>query len=222
MEAVNYKVLNMEGKEVGSMELDPEIFQTKVDQKLVQQTVVWQLNCRRAGTHSAKTRAEVSGGGRKPWPQKGRGTARSGSNTSPVWVGGGVAHGPKPRDYSTRVSKRTRRQALLSVLTEKVNQKQLVILDDLQIESGKTKQMQQVLKNIGIAAGERKGIAIIMPDKQEAVWRSSRNIPRTVTLPVAGVNVYDLMKAKYLISTKQGITALQIRLKGVGEEGAEA
>ena len=121
MEALKYDIHNMEGKVVDSADLDVDVFGAKVNLDLVHQTIVWQLAKRRAGTHCSKSRAEVSGGGRKPWKQKGRGTARSGSNTSPVWVGGGVAHGPKPRDYETRLSKRTRRQALASVLTDKVN-----------------------------------------------------------------------------------------------------
>lgn len=215
MEVVNYKVLNMAGEQVGQVDLDPAVFGAKVNKALVHQAVVWQRNLHRAGTHSTLTRAEMSGGGRKPWKQKGRGTARSGSNTSPVWVGGGVAHGPKPRSYATKLSKQMRTKALVSVLSDKVKQQSLVVLDALEIESGKTKDFVKVLSNLGLAENASKqGIAVVMPDKEISVWRSSRNLPKVVALPVEGVNVYDLVKANFLVSTTAGIQALQERILG--------
>ncbi len=215
MEVVSYKVLNMAGEQVGQIDLDPVIFGAEVNQALVHQAVVWQRNVRRAGTHSTLTRAEMSGGGRKPWKQKGRGTARSGSNTSPVWVGGGVAHGPKPRSYATKFSKQMRTKALVSVLSDKVKQGSLVVLDSLEVESGKTKDFVKVLSNLGLGADAAKqGVAIVMPEKNSSVWRSSGNLKKVVALPVQGVNVYDLVKAGFLVSTTAGIEALQDRILG--------
>ena len=215
MEALKYDIHNMEGKVVDSADLDIDVFGAKVNLDLVHQTIVWQLAKRRAGTHCVKTRAEVSGGGRKPWKQKGRGTARSGSNTSPVWVGGGVAHGPKPRDYETRLSKRTRRQALASVLTDKVNNKTLFILDSLNLDSHKTKDFTRVLNNLKIAKEdqEKRGIVVVENGDNENLWKASSNLPKLITLPVEGVNVYDLVKHKVLICTKDAIKSIEERVK---------
>lgn len=216
MEALQYDIHNIAGEIVGNMNLDPDVFGAVVSTDLVHQTVVWQLAKRRAGTHSSKTRAEVSGGGRKPWKQKGRGTARSGSNTSPVWVGGGAAFGPKPRDYETRLSKRTRRQALASVLTDKVNKKDLFILDSLDLDSHKTKGLVNVIENLKIAKEdlEKRGIAVIDKDGNENLQRASSNLPKLLSLSVAGANVYDLVKHKILICTKEAIAMLEERVKG--------
>ncbi len=215
MEALQYDIHNIAGEIVGSIDLDPEVFGAKVCDDLVHQTVVWQLAKRRAGTHSVKTRAEVSGGGRKPWKQKGRGTARSGSNTSPVWVGGGVCHGPKPKDYETRLSKRSRKQALASVLTTKFNDKSLFILDSLELDSHKTKGILAVLENLKVEKVDlkKKGVAIIDKGENENLLRASSNIQKMLTLPVEGVNVYDLLKHKVLICTKESVALLEDRIK---------
>lgn len=214
MDLLSYKVLDMAGQEVGEIALDPAVFGASVNEPLVHQAVVWQRNASRAGTHSTLTRAEMSGGGRKPWKQKGRGTARAGSNTSPVWVGGGVSHGPKPRSYATKMSKRMRRQALIAVLSEKVKEQKLVVFDNLTIKSGKTRDFVQVLSNVGLAtAVAKQGVALVMPDKDSGVWRSSANLPKVVALEAGGANVYDLVKADYLVSTRAGIEALQQRLQ---------
>ena len=215
MEALQYDIHNMAGEVVGNINLDPDVFGAAISTDLVHQSVVWQLAKRRAGTHCSKNRAEVSGGGRKPWKQKGRGTARSGSNTSPVWVGGGAAFGPKPRDYETRLSKRTRRQALASVLTDKVNKKDLFILDSLELDSHKTKGLVGVIENLKIAKEDlcKRGIAVIDKDGNENLVRASSNLPKLLTLSVAGANVYDLVKHKILICTKDAIEMLEERVK---------
>ncbi len=215
MEALQYDIHNIAGEIVGSIDLDSEVFGAKICNDLVHQTVVWQLAKRRAGTHCTKTRAEVSGGGRKPWKQKGRGTARSGSNTSPVWVGGGVCHGPKPRDYETRLSKRSRRQALASVLTSKANDKNLFVLDSLELDSYKTKGLVEVFNNLKIAKEdlEKRGVAIIDKVENENLLKASSNLQKILTLPVDGVNVYDLLKHKVLICTKEAVALLEERVK---------
>ncbi|MGI6680354.1 MAG: 50S ribosomal protein L4 [Bdellovibrionota bacterium] len=215
MEALQYDIHNMAGEVVGNISLDPEVFGAAVSPELVHQTVVWQLAKRRAGTHSTKTKAQVSGGGKKPWRQKGRGTARSGSNRSPVWVGGGVAFGPKPRDYETRLSKRTRRQALSSVLTDKVNKKNLYILDSLDLDSHKTKGLVNVIENLKIVKEDlnKRGIAFIDKAGNENLLRASSNLQKVLTLSVEGANVYDLVKHKILVCTKEAVSMLEERIK---------
>lgn len=211
MSGVNYKVLSSDGKEIGSIDLDPKVFDAEVLEYMVHDAVVWQRNKKRAGTHSALTKAEVSGGGKKPWKQKGTGNARAGSNTSPLWVGGGVTHGPKPRDYTTRLSKRARRQALCSVLTFKARNEGLKIIDSLTVKSGKTRDMAKVFKNLGVA-GE--SITLIQSDNENGtnIEKVSRNIVGVKPIKVSGINVYDLLKHKYLIATKDDILALQGRI----------
>lgn len=210
-ESLQYKVLNMEGKEVGSVDLDPAVFGGKIDKHIVHAAVRWQRAKARAGTHSTLTRAEVSGGGKKPWKQKGTGRARAGSNTSPVWVGGGVTFGPKPRSYEFRFPKQNRKQALISVLSEKVKSGNLVILDKLSSTDGKTKGMAGVLSKLGLKDTK---VTLVMPTKDASVWRASSNIKKVHTLPVSGVNVYDLVNGKVLLCTKDGIAALQKRIVG--------
>ncbi len=211
---MNYKVLNMQGKEVGTVDLDPAVFGGEVNETLVHDTVVWQLAKRRSGSHSALTKAEVSGGGKKPWKQKGTGRARAGSNTSPIWVGGGVSHGPKPRSYESRLPKRTRRAALISVLSDKVKNNDLMIVEDLSVQ-GKTKEMAQVIKSLGLQ--DAKGVALVLPDaaseKFGSVARASKNLKGVLSLGVEGLNVYDLLKHKVLLTTKAGVEAIQARVK---------
>ena len=215
MEALKYKVLNMKGAEVGTVDLDRSVFGAEIIADLVHQTVRWQRAKARSGTHATLTKGMMKGGNRKPHKQKGAGRARAGSNTSPLWVGGGVSHGPQPRDYEFRLSKRSRRQALASVLTDKVNKKTLLILDSLTLVDGKTKEMNQILKTLGI---DEKKVAIILPSIEEKVWRGASNLKQVLTLPVPGANVYDLMKHPYLVSTKEGIVALSKRLNADAQE----
>lgn len=210
MEALRWKVLDMQGKEVGSIDLDPEVFSAPLKKSLVHETVRWQLNKRRSGTHQALTRSMMKGGGKKPWKQKGTGRARAGSGISPLWVGGASIHGPLPRSYEHRLAKRTRRQALAAVLSSKAKEKQLFVLDKLSISSGKTKDFAKVLKNIGVA-GQK--LAIVIDKADENLSRSSRNLEHVLLADVGGINVYDLMRHKVLVSTKDGIMGLQARVK---------
>lgn len=228
MSALKQTVIDIHGKDVGSINLDPAIFGAEIDPSLVHTTVVWQRNKKRAGTHSSLTKAEVSGGGKKPWKQKGTGQARAGSNTSPLWVGGGVSHGPKPRDYTTRVSKRTRRQALCSVLSDKVKNGNLKVLESLELGSGKTKDAVKVLKGLKVE-GVKIAILVAKASEEKAskskkatkekvsacvsICRAVRNIPGVTLLSVDAVNVYDLLAHKVLLGTKDSITELQERLK---------
>ena len=214
METLKYKMHDMSGKEVGSIELDPEVFGAKVHEAIVHETVRWQLARRRAGTHRALTRSMMKGGGKKPWKQKGTGRARAGSNISPLWVGGASVHGPLPRCYDYRLSKRSRRQALVSVLTSKVQDAKLVVLDKLQVPSGKTRDMASVLAKIGISEQD---VVIVTASSEEMVSRSSRNLSKVLALSVSGVNVYDLLRHKYVVSTQDGIKALQARVKQEAE-----
>ena len=210
---IQYRVLNSEGLEVDSIQLKPEVFGLDADPALVHRVVTWQLAKRRAGSHSTLTRAEVSGGGKKPWKQKGRGTARSGSNTSPVWVGGGRAHGPKPRSYEGRLNKEIKRKALASVLSDKVRTGQLLVISSIDMSAGKTKEFVQLLKNVrkedALVDG---GALVLMRDKQELVWRSVSNLGKVDALPLDGINVYDLLKRTMLVTTPETIAALEVRL----------
>lgn len=217
MQAVKYKVRNMKGKEVGELQLDGEIFDCEVNEALVHETVVWQLAKRRAGTHSTLTKGDIGEKG-KPWKQKGTGRARAGSNVSPLWVGGGVAHGPKPRDYTTRLSKRTRRQALCSVLTEKVRSNLLVVVDSLEVASGKTKDMSKALVALGVEQSVR-AIIMVPKEKDDKTTLSARNLAGILPIGVDGLNVYDLLKHRYLIATPDMIESLQKRIK---KESSEA
>jgi large subunit ribosomal protein L4 len=205
----------MQGKEVGTIDLDPAVFAAPLKKDLVHETVRWQLNKRRAGSASAKTRTMKEGGKKKPWKQKGTGRARAGSSISPLWVGGASVHGPLPRSYETRLAKRTRRQALAAVLSYKAKQNQLVVIDTLSIKSGKTKDMAKVLKAIGVAD---KKLAIVLEATDAMIARSGRNLDNVLLADVGGINVYDLMRHSYLVSTKDGIMALQARVKATKSE----
>lgn len=209
MNALKHKVVNIEGKEIGTIDLNPAVFATRVDESVIHEVVRWQLARRRQGTHSTLNRARMEGGGRKPFKQKGSGRARAGSRNSPIWVGGAVAHGPTPRDYDYRLPKRARRQALSAVLSNKLIQERIVILDEINIADGKTKSMLECLEKIGVKDGSA---TIVLNEKNESVERSSSNLKKVKTLPSYGANVYDLMNRTYLVSTKAGIEALQARL----------
>ncbi len=204
MESIEYKVVDMTGRQTGTVALDPNIFQAPILEHLVHEVVVWQRAKARSGTHSTFTRSTMPGGGRKPHKQKGTGRARQGSNISPLLVGGAVTFGPHPRDYTKRVSKRTRAQALTSVLSDKVKNETLVVVDDMPVSAPKTKTIITMLQSIGAV----KGRSLILT-QEEAVEKSSRNIPGVKTLSVGGLNVYDLLNHKYLVCTKAGIESLQ-------------
>jgi len=209
VETIKYRVVNGKGQEVGTIDLEPAVFGAPVLQHMVHTEVCRRLKQRRAGTHSCLNKGSMKGGGRKPWRQKGTGRARCGSNTSPLWVGGAVAHGPKPHDYRDRLAKRARCQALVAALSDKVQNKELIVLSELELQAGKTKELKEILRNVGAGAGGATLVLAPSAASSEKIKQAGRNINRTITLPPQGVNVYDLLKHKYLVSTCEGIASLQ-------------
>ena len=192
-------VYNMEGKEVETIDLSDAVFGVEVNEHLVHMAVVLQLANNRQGTQKAKTRSEVSGGGRKPWRQKGTGHARQGSTRSPQWTGGGVVFAPVPRDYSFKLNKKEKRIALKSALTSKVQANKLIVVDELKMDEIKTKKFQEVLSNLKIS---RKAL-VVLNDNDEKVVLSARNIPSVKTALTNTINVYDIMNAGTVILTKE-------------------
>ena len=200
----NVSVYNMEGKEVGTMELNDAVFGVEINDHLVHLAVVRQLANNRQGTQKAKTRSEVSGGGRKPWRQKGTGHARQGSTRAPQWTGGGVVFAPTPRDYSLKMNKKERRAALKSVLTSKVQENKLIVLEDLKLDEIKTKAMQNVLSNLNVSKA-----MVVLADNDQNVVLSARNIPDVITALPGTINVYDVLKYNTLILTKASAAAIE-------------
>ncbi|MGN0471491.1 MAG: 50S ribosomal protein L4 [Lachnospiraceae bacterium] len=198
-------VYNMEGKEVEKIDLSDAVFGVEVNEHLVHLAVVQQLANNRQGTQKAKTRSEVSGGGRKPWRQKGTGHARQGSTRSPQWTGGGMVFAPVPRDYSFKMNKKEKRAALKSALTNKVNDQKLVVLDELKFSEIKTKNFEKVLDNLKI---ENKVLVVINENDQNVVL-SARNIQNVQTALPGTINVYDIMKAGTLILTKDAVKTIE-------------
>ena len=200
----NVSVYNMEGKEVGTMELNDAVFGVEINDHLVHLAVVRQLANNRQGTQKAKTRSEVSGGGRKPWRQKGTGHARQGSTRAPQWTGGGVVFAPTPRDYSLKMNKKERRAALKSVLTSRVQENKLIVLDELKLDEVKTKAMQNVLNNLNVSKA-----LVVLADNDANVVLSTRNIPDVVTALPNTINVYDVLKYNTVILTKASAAAIE-------------
>ena len=200
----NVSVYNMEGKEVGTMELNDAVFGVEVNEHLVHMAVLQQLANNRQGTQKAKTRSEVSGGGRKPWRQKGTGHARQGSTRAPQWTGGGVVFAPVPRDYSFKMNKKEKRAALKSVLTAKVQENKVVVLDELKLDEVKTKAMVNVLNNVNA----EKAI-VVLKQNDEKVMLSARNIAGVQTSLVNTINVYDILKHNTLVMTKEAVQAIE-------------
>ena len=200
----NVSVLNMEGKEVGSMELNDAVFGVEVNEHLVHMAVVNQLANNRQGTQKAKTRSEVSGGGRKPWRQKGTGHARQGSTRAPQWTGGGVVFAPVPRDYSFKMNKKEKRAALKSVLTSKVQENKFIVLDELKLAEVKTKEMKKVLDNLKV-----NNALVIIGDDSENVALSARNIAGVQTASVNTINVFDMLKYNTIIATKSSVASIE-------------
>ena len=200
----NVSVFNMEGNEVGTMELNDAIFGAKVNEHLVHLAVVSQLANKRQGTQKAKNRSEVSGGGRKPWRQKGTGHARQGSTRAPQWTGGGMVFAPVPRDYTIRLNKKEKRAALKSVLTSKVQDNKLVVVDSLALAEAKTKEMQKVLTNLKAD----KALVVTADDDQKVVL-SARNIADLQTATVNTINVYDVMKHNTVVVTKDAVASIE-------------
>ena len=197
-------VYNMEGKEVGTIELNDAVFGVEVNEHLVHMAVVQQLANNRQGTQKAKTRSEVSGGGRKPWRQKGTGHARQGSTRSPQWTGGGVVFAPVPRDYSFKINKKEKRAALKSVLTSRVLDNKLIVVDELKFDEIKTKKFQAVMDNLKV-----KKALVVIADNDEKVTMSARNIPTVKTALVNSINVYDILKGDTLVLTKDAVAKIE-------------
>lgn len=197
-------VFNMEGKEVGTIELSDAVFGVKVNEHLVHMAVVQQLANNRQGTQKAKTRSEVSGGGRKPWRQKETGHARQGSTRSPQWTGGGMVFAPVPRDYSFKMNKKEKRAALKSALTDKVLSSNLIIVDELKFDEIKTKNFVKVMDNLKVQKG-----LVVIDDNDENVVMSARNVEGVETTLVNAINVYDIMKAKKLVLTKAAVAKIE-------------
>lgn len=200
----NVSVYNMEGKEIGSIELNDAIFGTEVNEHLLHKAVVSQLANKRQGTQSAKTRAEVSGGGRKPWRQKGTGHARQGSTRSPQWTGGGVVFAPKPRNYSTKMNRKEKAAAICSALTSRVEEKKIYVLDSLDFSEIKTKNMVKVLDNFKLEKA-----LIVMADMNDKVILSARNLPGVRTAQTNTINVYDILKYDTLVITKDAVAKIE-------------
>ena len=200
----NVSVYNMEGKEVGKIDLNDAVFGVEVNEHLVHMAVVQQLANNRQGTQKAKTRSEVSGGGRKPWRQKGTGHARQGSTRSPQWTGGGVVFAPVPRDYSFKLNKKEKRAALKSALTSRVQADKFIVLDELKLDEIKTKKFQAVLDNLKVS----KAVVILGEDDKNVIL-SARNIPDVITASVNTMNTYDIMKYNTVIATKDAVAKIE-------------
>ena len=198
-------VYDMTGKKVNTIELNEEVFGIKPNEAVVHSVLTNYLANQRQGTQSTKTRAEVSGGGRKPWRQKGTGRARQGSIRAPQWIKGGIALGPKPRSYKYTVNKKEKRLAIKSVLSSKVLEKELTVVNEIKLKEIKTKEMQKALKNLKV---EGKTL-ILLPEKNETVQKSARNIEGVKTTLVNTINVYDLLKYKNLVITLDTVKKLE-------------
>jgi len=194
----------MEGKEVGSMELNDAVFGVEINEHLVHQAVVLQLANNRQGTQKAKTRSEVSGGGRKPWRQKGTGHARQGSTRAPQWTGGGVVFAPVPRDYSFKLNKKEKRAALKAALTSRVNENKFVVVDELKLDEIKTKKFVEVLKNLNVEKA-----LVVLNDMDEKVIASAANIPTVKTTQTNELNVFDVLKYDTVVVTKAAVATIE-------------
>ena len=201
----NVSVLNMEGAAVGTIELNDAVFGTDVNEHLVHMAVVQYLANRRQGTQKAKTRSEVSGGGKKPYRQKGTGHARQGSTRSPQFTGGGIVFAPQPRDYSFKMNKKEKRIALKSALTDSVQNDRVIVLDELKLNEIKTKEMIRILGNIKAADKA----LIVTAEKDDIVVKSARNLAKVVTTEASILNVYDIMNAKTVVLTKDAVAKMR-------------
>ena len=197
-------VYNIEGSQVGEIELNDSVFGVEVNEHLVHMAVVAQLAAKRQGTQSAKTRSEVSGGGKKPWRQKGTGHARQGSTRAPQWTGGGVVFAPKPRTYTIKMNKKERRLALKSALTSRVNENKLIVLDSLNLDEIKTKKFKAVMDNLKVSKA-----LVVMAEKNENVVLSARNVPDVKTTLTNAINVYDILKYDTMVVTKDAVNAIE-------------
>ena len=200
----NVSVYNIEGKEVGTIDLSDAVFGVEVNEHLVHMAVVNQLANNRQGTQKAKTRSEVSGGGRKPWRQKGTGHARQGSTRAPQWTGGGVVFAPVPRDYSFKMNKKEKRAALKSALTSKVEEKKFIVVDEINFDEIKTKNMVNMLKNLDVSKA-----LVVLEDGNTNAEISARNIADVKTAKTNTINVYDILKYNTVIATKAAVASIE-------------
>lgn len=197
-------VYNMEGQQVGELELNDAVFGVEINEHLVNQAVKLQLANKRQGTQSAKTRSEVSGGGRKPWKQKGTGHARQGSTRAPQWTGGGVVFAPKPRDYSFKMNKKEKRAALCSALSSKVAESQIIVLDEFKLDEIKTKKFVEVMNNLKASKA-----LVVLEGENKNVVLSGRNIPTVKVTATNEINTYDVLKYETLVVTKAAVEKLE-------------
>ena len=200
----NVSVYNMEGKEVGKIDLSDAVFGVEVNEHLLHMAVVQQLANNRQGTQKAKTRSEVSGGGRKPWRQKGTGHARQGSTRSPQWTGGGVVFAPVPRDYSFKMNRKEKRLALKSALTSRVQENKLIVVDELKFDEIKTKNFKAVMDNLKVNKA-----LVVLGEEDKNVVMSAKNIPTVQTTLTSTINVYDIMKAGTVVLTKDAVAKIE-------------
>ena len=200
----NVAVFNMEGKEVGTLELNDAVFGVEINEHLVHMAVVAQLANKRQGTQKAKTRAEVSGGGRKPWRQKGTGHARQGSTRAPQWTGGGVVFAPTPRDYTIKLNKKEKRAALKSALTSRVQDNKFSVVDELKFDEIKTKKFKAVMDNLKVSKA-----LVVMGDHDQNVVRSARNLEGIKTAFAGNINVYDILKYNTVVATKAAVENIE-------------
>ena len=200
----NVSVYNMEGKEVGALELNDAVFGVEVNEHLVHLAVVAHLANKRQGTQKAKTRSEVSGGGRKPWRQKGTGHARQGSTRSPQWKGGGVVFAPTPRDYTIRLNKKEKRAALKSALTSRVQDNKFIVVDEFKFDEIKTKKFQNVMDNLKVSKA-----LVVLGDNDQNTVLSARNIAGVKTAQAGTINVYDILKYNTVVATKAAVASIE-------------
>ena len=199
-------VFDKSGSQVGDLELTESIFAAEIKPDLMHDAVLAQLRGKRQGTASTKTRSEVSGGGRKPWRQKGTGRARHGTIRSPIWVGGGITFGPKPKVYKNNLPKKKRKQAVRSALSSKVAEEKFLVLDDLNFEAPKTKEVVSLLESLNIE-GEK--VLLLLADKDENIYKSARNLPRVKTLVAQAINIFDILNHDYVVATQNAISRVE-------------
>ena len=200
----NVSVYNKEGKEIDTLELNDAVFGVEVNEHLVHMAVVAQLANNRQGTQKAKTRSEVSGGGRKPWRQKGTGHARQGSTRAPQWTGGGMVFAPTPRDYTIRLNKKEKRAALKSALTSRVNENKFIVVDSLSFDEIKTKNFKAVMDNLKVSKA-----LVVLDEESTNAAISAKNIPTVKTARVKTINVYDILKYNTVVATKAAVASIE-------------
>ena len=200
----NVAVYNMEGKEVGTLDLNDAVFGVEVNEHLVHMAVLQQLANNRQGTQKAKTRSEVRGGGRKPWRQKGTGHARQGSTRAPQWTGGGVVFAPVPRDYSFKINKKEKRAALKSALTSRVQENKLIVVDELKLDEIKTKKFAEVMKNLNVDKA-----LVVINDNDQNIVMSAKNIPTVKVAQTNTINVFDILKYSTVVVTKDAVATIE-------------